>query len=86
MEKMKIFKVYIDDGQAVFKTRIPAFNENQAVDYCIGNGEVVSVKEETDFPGISDVWLAEQLAKTDMTLEERLLIERIVANCGLASY
>lgn len=83
MVKMKIFNVYIDDGQNVFKIRVPAFDEKQAIDYCNGNGGVVAVREEIEFPYVYCNWLAEQLQKTDMTADEQLLITSIVENCGL---
>ena len=83
MVKMKIFKVYLDDGHDVFKVRVPAFDEKQAIDYCDGNGEIIAVKEETEFPYVLCSWLAEQLKKTDMNADEQLLITRIVENCGL---
>lgn len=83
MVKMKIFKVYLDDGRNVFKVRVPAFDEKQAIDYCEGNGEIVAVKEETEFPGVSCDWLVSQLKKTDMTADEQLLISRMIENCGL---
>ena len=83
MVKMKIFKVYLDDGRNVFKVRVPAFDEEQATNYCRGNGEIVAVKEETEFPGILSEWLQDKLKQTDMTSEEQCLIERIINNCGL---
>lgn len=83
MEKMKIFKVYVDDGRNVFRVRIPAFDEKQAVDYFDGNGKIIAVREETEYLGICSDWLEEQLRKTDMNASERILISRIVKNCGL---
>ena len=83
MKKMKIFKVYVDDGQSVFIVRVPAFEEKQVIGHCNGCGEVVAIKEEVDFPGISHDWLINKLEQTDMTVEERLLIARIVINSGL---
>ena len=83
MVKMKIFNVYLDDGRNVFKVRVPAFDEKQAIDYCDGDGEVIAVAEETEFPYVLCSWLAEQLTKTDMNADEQLLITRIVENCGL---
>ena len=83
MVKMKIFNVYLDDGRNVFKVRVPAFDEKQAIDYCDEGGEVIAVSEETEFPYVLCSWLAEQLKKTDMNADEQLLITRIVENCGL---
>lgn len=83
MVKMKIFKVYLDDGRDVFKIRIPAFDEKQAIAYCEGNGEIVAIKEEIEFPGVSNEWLQDKLSQTDMTPEEQCLIDRIIRNCGL---
>lgn len=83
MEKMKIFKVYLDDGRNFFRVRIPAFDEKQAVDFFDGNGKIIAVREETEYLGICSDWLEEQLRKTDMNVDERILISRIVKNCGL---
>lgn len=83
MVKMKIFNVYLDNGRDVFKVRVPAFDEKQAIDYCDEGGEVIAVREETEIPYVCCHWLAEELRKTDMTAERQLLIARIVENCGL---
>ena len=46
---MKVYAVYLNDGENVYKEWIPAVSEKEARDYCKGNGEIVAVKETTGF-------------------------------------
>lgn len=63
MENMKVYKVYLEDPttEDCFKTIIPAFSEELAMEYAHGNGEVIAIKETTDFPisdsKLTDAWL-----------------------------
>ena len=42
---MKIFTVYLEDGDNCYKLTIPAFTKEQAIQYTAGNGEVIAIKE-----------------------------------------
>lgn len=42
---IKRYVAYLDDGETVFKVRVPAKNEKEVMEYCAGKGEVVAIKE-----------------------------------------
>ena len=44
-QSMKIFTVYLEDGENCYKLTIPAFTKEQAIQYTAGNGEVIAIKE-----------------------------------------
>lgn len=52
LEKMKVYKVYMEDTVAdkCFKVIVPAFSEEDAIEYVSGNGEIISIKETNDYP------------------------------------
>ncbi len=75
MNNMKVYKVYLEDTatEDCFKTIIPVFSEELAMEYAHGNGEVVAIKETTDYP-ISDAKLYNTLKTPDMgRLKSQLL-------------
>lgn len=43
--KLKVYTVYIDDGEHVYKEITPAESEERAKMYWKGNGEIIAVKE-----------------------------------------
>jgi hypothetical protein len=50
-KKMRIFVVYLDDGENVYKIHVPAYTKKEAELYCQGNGEIVkSVDVTSDYP------------------------------------
>lgn len=47
--------VYLDDGRDVFKVAIAAVSEEAAKAWCMGNGEVIAVRDVTeDYPISAD--------------------------------
>ena len=44
-QTMKIYTVYLEDGENCYKLTIPAFTKEQAIQYTAGNGEVIAIKE-----------------------------------------
>lgn len=49
MKKLNKYIAYIDDGEEVFKVAIPAKNEKEAIEYCKGNGEVISIRSANGY-------------------------------------
>ena len=48
---MKIFTVYLEDGENCYRLTIPAFTEEQAIQCTAGNGEVIAIKENKEEKG-----------------------------------
>ena len=46
--QLKIYNVYMEDGENVFKVVVPAANEKEALDYVQGNGDVIAFKENLE--------------------------------------
>ena len=84
MENMKVYKVYLEDPttEDCFKTIIPAFSEELAMEYAHGNGEVIAIKETTDFP-ISDSKLTDALKSAGYGKAETQIITRALFQLGL---
>ena len=84
MENMKVYKVYLEDPttEDCFKTIIPAFSEELAMEYAHGNGEVRAIKETTDFP-ISDSKLTDALKSAGYGKAETQIITRALFQLGL---
>lgn len=50
-KKMRIYRIYLDDGKNVYKIHVPAYSKKEAELYCQGNGEIVNSADVTsDFP------------------------------------
>ena len=50
-KKMRIYRIYLDDGENVYKIHVPAYSKKEAELYCQGNGEIVNSADVTsDFP------------------------------------
>ena len=84
MNNMKVYKVYLEDTvtEDCFKTIIPAFSEELAMEYAHGNGEVVAIKETTDYP-ISDAKLYNTLKNAGYGKAEISIITRALPSIGL---
>ena len=84
MNNMKVYRVYLEDPttEECFKTIIPAFSEELAMEYALGNGEVVSIKETTDYP-ISDSKLTDTLKSAGYGKAETQIITRALFQLGL---
>ena len=86
MNNMKVYKVYLEDTvtEDCFKTIIPAFSEELAMEYAHGNGEVVAIKETTDYP-ISDSKLMDTLKSAGYGKAEISIITRALFQIGLTT-
>lgn len=84
MNNMKVYRVYLEDPttEECFKTIIPAFSEELAMEYALGNGEVVAIKETTDYP-ISDSKLTDTLKSAGYGKAETQIITRALFQLGL---
>lgn len=84
MNNMKVYRVYLEDPttEECFKTIIPAFSEELAMEYAHGNGEVVAIKETTDYP-ISDSKLTDTLKNAGYGKAETQIITRALFQLGL---
>lgn len=78
MKKMRIYRVYLDDGENCYKVHIPAYSKKEAELYCQGNGEIVNISDVTsDYP-ISLVSLHSAL-KTKFAQTEIDIIMRCIS-------
>lgn len=88
MDNMKVYKVYLEDTitEDCFKTIIPAFSEELAMEYAHGNVEVevVAIKETTDYP-ISDAKLYNTLKNAGYGKAEISIITRALSSIGLTN-
>lgn len=84
MNNMKVYRVYLEDPttEDCFKTIIPAFSEELAMEYAHGNGEVIAIKETTDYP-ISDSKLTDALKSAGYGNAETQIITRALLQLGL---
>ena len=46
--KLRKFIVYLDGGSDCFKIAVPAKNKKEAIKFCEGNGDLISVKDVTE--------------------------------------
>ena len=84
MNNMKVYKVYLEDTvtEDCFKTIIPAFSEELAMEYAYGNGEIVAIKETTDY-SISNAKLYNTLKNAGYGKAEISIITRALSSIGL---
>ncbi len=76
--------VYMDDGHDVFKLAIPAEDENRALEYANGNGNVIAVRDVTeDFP-IDLGKVVDALRAARFGLDEIDFIQRCLLFNGIA--
>lgn len=48
MTNLKIYKVYLEDGDTCFSTLIPAENAQEVAKQVEGNGEIIAFKDVSD--------------------------------------
>ena len=51
---MKKYMVYLEDRENVYKIAVPADSEQEAIEFCLGNGDLVAVKDVTEEYQISE--------------------------------
>ena len=51
---MKKYMVYLEDRENVYKIAVPADSEQEAIEFCQGNGDLVAVKDVTEEYQISE--------------------------------
>lgn len=82
MKKVKLYNVYVDDGEITFRVTVPASTTKEAADYVRGNGEIVAIKEDKETViNDSDVYDAMRAAGFSRNLAE--VVMRLVALSGL---
>lgn len=81
MEKMHVYTVYMDDGDA-FKVTIPAVSEAAAKEYVAGNGDVIAIKD-APIQDIDTGCLAHTLRLAGWGQMEIDVITRALAAVGL---
>ena len=85
VSKLKKYFVYLDDGSDdVLKVAIPAKNENDARDYCNGNGEVIAVREVSERYPIDADAVAKALINAGFGQTETDLITRTLQRTRIA--
>ena len=82
---MRIFTVYLEAGDNLFKVLIPAECEEEAMEQCIGNGEVIAVKDVTSNHRFDTVELWKTLEQAGYDKEKIQLLDRLLENLGLAT-
>lgn len=53
MKKMRIYAVYLDDGDNCYKIHVPATSAAEAERYCTGNGDIIKTVDITEAHPIS---------------------------------
>lgn len=81
--KFKVYNVYLEDKDNVFKVTVPAENEKKAIEYVKGNGEVIKVKLNPDLQNIHLETLANTLLRNGWGRLEVDVITRALAQVGL---
>lgn len=81
--KFKVYNVYLEDKDNVFKVTVPAENEKKAIEYVKGNGEVIKVKLNPDLQNIHLETLADTLLRNGWGQLEVDIITRTLAQVGL---
>ena len=60
---MKKYMVYLEDRENVYKIAVPADSEQEAIDFCHGNGDLIAVKDVTEDYPISEDAITKALLK-----------------------
>lgn len=81
--RFKVYNVYLEDKDNVFKVTVPAENEKKAIEYVKGNGEVIKVKLNPDLQNIHLETLANTLLRNGWGQLEVDVITRALAQVGL---
>lgn len=80
---MRIFAVYADDNDHVYKLFIPGENEEFAREYANGIGEIVMVKDVTDEFNISSYSVQRALTNHGFSEREIDVIVRALSFVGI---
>lgn len=81
---MRKYFVYIDDGQSVYKLAVPANSEEDAKEWCKGNGEIIAVKDVTEHP-IYEEKVFDALKNANFTDYEIDFVCRALRRTGITS-
>lgn len=81
-KKMKVWSLYLDDGESTWREFVPAYSRKDACAYVAGNGEVVAVKEASD-KGVDIYALAETLANGGWKQDAIDIVVRAIVRTGL---
>lgn len=58
MKKLHKYEMIVEDDQNIYKVYTVAENQTKAKNFCVGNGEVVRVKEISDY--LPSAWCVRQ--------------------------
>lgn len=81
---MRKYAVYLDDNISTYKVFIPADNEDKAIDYCSGNGDIIAVRDVTEDYPIDLHKVALALKTANFGQPEIDLVTRCLAQCRIA--
>ena len=81
--KFKVYNVYLEDREDVYKITVPAESEKKAIEYVKGNGEVIKVKLNPDLQDIHIETLANTLLRNGWEQLEVDVITRTLMQVGL---
>ena len=79
---MKKYMVYLDDGVNCFKRAVSAKNEKDAIEYLSGYGEIVGIKDITQYTPISESAVRDELSIRFGETEIELMISCLY-KCGI---
>ena len=82
---MRIFAVYLEHQDQVMKVIIPADCEEEAIERCIGNGEVIAAKDVTSSHRFDTVELWKILEQAGYEKKKIQLLDRLLESLGLAT-
>lgn len=82
---MRIFTVYLEDGDNVYKVLVPAENEEAAKEQANGNGDIVTIKDSTSENRFDTPELWGILEKAGYDKKKIQLLDRLLENLGLAT-
>lgn len=87
MKSWKVYKIYMEDRENVFTVNVPAPTKKEALNYVVGNGDVIKVVEHDWYgfdQGIDTNTLADTLRTCSYGQFEIDVITRTLAAVGLA--
>ena len=87
MKKFNVYKVFVEDGEDVYKILVPATDEKDAESYCQGSGDIIATTKANPDKDVTDICisaLAETLSRSHWGQQEIDVITRTLIRVGLA--
>lgn len=82
MKHLNIYFAYLDDHKDTYKIVVPAENKKDAEKYVAGNGDIIAIKEDTEYSIHTDR-LSEDLQRCGWGRTEIDIICRALEKVGL---